>query len=735
MTSDRQLFSRLGRAGPAFFGGFEGLRPVQRLSIPRVREGKNVLLCSATASGKTEAVFAPLIARLLAARTKASQAIKILAVCPTRALANDLYARLKGPLRQVGFECGRQTSDHRDKVRRPDVLVTTPESFDSMMARDGVYQEGELSDHPLATVEAIFLDEAHTLQASARGDQIVWLLERLRRLRAYAAKHNWVSSDSLQLCAASATVLQPEALAKRLLGENAEVVCAPGCREMTLYTNSEVSWTDLTESVTQHKLFEAIPRAGGTDDLSSVVGHIIKAFEESDRDQCRKALVFVPSRQLADLLTLRLDGAVRAWRSMYVAAHHGSLERTRREEAEKRFRDHRDAILIATSTMEVGVDIGDVDLVVLVGPPPDTSASLQRIGRAGRISGRVRIVPIARSNIEARCMASILLRGRSGDLDSHPQGRRWSVFFQQAASWIFQNNRNKRNGRSEKALVSLAGAVWPELEGKKTAEEILRHLVDDGHFVVAGGRHILGDKLSDAFERQGAHHNFGSGMRSVNVVDNATGEVVAHVLDKPDGDSVVIAGRQGRIVSEGDSFRVQFSDGPEKSSATFRYTMRGAPRSRAYAEHVRGGLDLPDSLTPILQIGGSSVWFHFGGDTYETLLRELIPGLVLKKSMISLHGIALGGSPGESSLLEAAQNVGSLARLIKGCAPRISPHFDLGLHHGKLPHRVQEAVLLDFCKPDEFGEWLRTRQIILVREGDPDWEKLAEILVEPRDSQ
>lgn len=724
MAGDRQLLHRLGQTGIAFFGRFDSLREIQRRSITPVLSGGNVLLCSATASGKTEAVFAPLVARLIAQGNRKPGTVKVLAISPTRALVNDLHARLEIPLQAIGWSCGRQTSDHRDKSRTPDVLITTPESFDSMLTRDGVRREGKPVGHLLAAVEAVFLDEVHTLEASARGDQVVWLLERLRRLRKLAALEAWAEGGSFQVCAASATVPEPEALASKLLGPGATVVNVPGKREISIYTGDGLrAWRNLDEFDLAQDLFDAIPRTQGVADTQGIISHIRSALKQGKDTPCRKGLVFVPSRSLVDHLASALSTALPEWRTVSVQAHHGSLERSKREAAENEFSRARDAILVATSTMEVGVDIGDVDIVVLVGPPPDTSSFLQRIGRAGRRSGQVRVLPIARSALEARSMANILLCGARGDLDMHPSGRRWSVFYQQAASWTMQN---RPRGRRKSDLLELAAAVWPETGTSLTAEIILEHLVESGDFILQGDRLFLGDRLSDAFVQAGGamHHNFDSGGISIPVTDAFTGEVVAHVMGGPEaGDTVSIGGRTGKLVEADGSYQVSFGDS-RSQGATFRYTMRGAPNTRAAAEHVRQGLALESGLTPAIRLGESYIWFHFGGDSYELLLRVLLPDLYPLKH---LHGIALTGMPPQGFLSRVAQDVGSFTRLIGENAGRLAPHFDLGCHQGKLPKHVRQAVLLQFCAPQDFANWLGSREVRLVREDDPVWAKLAEV--------
>ena len=158
-------------------------------------------------------------------------------------------------------------------------------------------------------------------------------------------------------------------------------------------------------------------------------------------------LFSVPSRALCDKLSLALSDVILRRRDMFVGAHHGSLERSLREKAEQKFMSSRDAVLVATTTLEVGIDIGDVDVVALVGCPPATSALLQRVGRSGRRKGCARVLPIVRNRLEARAFASMLDTAFKGKLEPTPNARLWSVFVQQAASRHCSGQENRPSPR------------------------------------------------------------------------------------------------------------------------------------------------------------------------------------------------------------------------------------------------------------------------------------------------
>ena len=528
MASDRDLFKRLGNSGSAFYGQFRGFREIQKRAVEPILAGHSVLITSATASGKTEALYAPLVQRLTQKKTSKGGQVRVLVIAPTRALVNDLFDRLDRPLKELGWSCGRQTSDHRDKCKRPDVLITTPESFDSMLVRNTEYLDGRFNGHLLANVEAVVIDEVHLFDGSSRGDQLIWLLGRLRRLRSYTHQHDFSPTSGVQVCGASATVAVPDQLAKRLLGDKAEAVCVLGSRNIeVLLDDSGAGWHNLDNLSSVSAIRNKLIQINGPADLESIERHIWRALTEGE-DACRKLLVFVPTRALCDKLSTFLAERLIRRRDIQVLAHHGSLEKTAREHAEQEFSKARDAVLVATSTLEVGIDIGNVDGIVLVGPPPDIGGLLQRIGRGGRRTGTTRVIPLARDWIEGCALASMLAAAHEGSLDEKPYARRWSVYVQQAASFVAQA---KLSGRNRQQLLDLSDEVWPEAGGEKSAARILDKLLEDELLVETRGRMTLGEDWSDMLEKGGGsfHHNLDTDGSGTPVIDASTGEVIARV--------------------------------------------------------------------------------------------------------------------------------------------------------------------------------------------------------------
>jgi ATP-dependent Lhr-like helicase len=271
----------------------------------------------------------------------------VLGVAPTRALVADLTARLEAPLARIGWRCGAQTSDFAGAESAPEILITTPESLDSMLVRRFWREDGKVAGHLLSGVSAVFVDEAHCFDSTARGDQLRFLLVRLSKLREFAREKGWCMESAMQLCAASATVDHPEELAIRLLGGGATAVACAGRRPIEIL-NREGAWLRLAGGIEGVAVAAQVPRVSS---LEGVGGLLWAALGSGE---CRKALVFVPSRRECD----RIGKVLRRWlgerRAIWVESHHGSLSREHRQWAEEGFHKNRDAVLVATNTLDVG---------------------------------------------------------------------------------------------------------------------------------------------------------------------------------------------------------------------------------------------------------------------------------------------------------------------------------------------------------------------------------------------
>lgn len=569
LADDQKIARSLRRAWPAFLESFGRLKPIQRKTIPKVLEGKDVLVSSPTASGKTEAVCAPLIERFMPQKGDWT----ILYISPTRALVNDLYERLSEPTRRLGVKLVRRTGDHRDPLLTiPNVLITTPESFDSLLDRG---TRKEPVGHVLANVVAIVLDEIHLLAGSARGEQLRWLIERLRRLRHQAMTKGWTRDESLQVLGLSATVLDRETTVKAFL-PGGDVVKDDDPREI-----------EVVESPSGQTVEESLP---------SYVGSL---------DDAEKILVFSNSRRRVDdlsaILRRRLDSA-----GYEVRAHHSSLDRRQREAVENAVKSGDKIIVVATSTLELGVDIGDIDLVVLDSPPPDVASLLQRIGRGNRRTDRTRVMACGASQAEMSIQEAMIAAARDRWLGPIEQGSHHAVIRQQIASYVFQSPRRTRTRALIEGLLdacsdtSIGRAV---LDGMLAAGE----LVEDQ----AGIR--LGQEWLDRAAAGEIHSNIDD-PPGIEVVDSTTGEKYVKGIRSQRGEGLRAGGFPLQVQrTRGRTIEVQRVSDPERARGDWSYSSRPWLRGAAQPQCLRRYLGLDVGSWHVIREGGCAYAFHFGG--------------------------------------------------------------------------------------------------------------------------
>jgi ATP-dependent Lhr-like helicase len=328
------------RTGQAFYGP-HALREAQRDAVGPLLGGEEVLVIAGTGSGKTEAAVAPLVDRYLEELREADSPVLVY-LTPTRALANDLVARLELPLSALHVRLGAQHGERKDLARKskPTFLITTPETFDNLLVS---------ASAPLARVRAVVLDEVHQLAGTQRGLQVKRMLHRLEASL----------GRSVQVAAMSATVATPEKVWQRLRHTSPVVVEVPDSRRRRYVLRRDMS-------------------------EAAMIGFFDKLSVP------RKVLVFCNSRREAEQLAAALRGADVFNGRVFV--HHSSLDRSVRLDVETQLRSRERGLCVATSTLELGIDIGDVDLVVLCGPPSDWKSFSQRLGRGNRRSDEVDVL-------------------------------------------------------------------------------------------------------------------------------------------------------------------------------------------------------------------------------------------------------------------------------------------------------------------------------------------------------
>lgn len=352
--------------------GWRSLRPLQSAAIGPILAGDHAIAMAPTAGGKTEAAFLPLLSRML---TDDWRGLSVLYVCPLRALLNNLHLRLEGYGRLVGRSVGLWHGDtaqpDRDRMlaEPPDVLLTTPESIESMLVSRRV-------DHRrwFANVRSVVIDEAHAFAGDDRGWHLLAVLERVSRL----------AGREVQRIALSATLGNPDELLAWLTAT---------CRRPGHVLAPTVETTKVPEVTLDY--------VGSLPNAALVISRLHRG---------EKRLVFVDSRAGAE----KLAAALRS-HDVTTFVSHGSLGAGERRTAEAAFREARDCVIVATSTLELGIDVGDLDRVIQVDAPPSVAAFLQRLGRTGRRSDTTRnALLLATNDLALLRSASILLRWSEG---------------------------------------------------------------------------------------------------------------------------------------------------------------------------------------------------------------------------------------------------------------------------------------------------------------------------------
>src|SRR5215469_7236553 len=325
------------------FFRYRALRPIQEAAIPLVLKGRSVLLSSPTASGKTEACFAPLYQRHV---SFGRDRLSVVYIAPTKALVNDMFSRLIEYFGHGSEDAiKRYTGDRHEfeSAQGAFALLCSPEALDSLqLTRPDL----------LIAVRAVIIDELHFLHGTARGQQTRAVIHRLRR----RARPPTDSRDLFQQVALTATQDDPTAVARLWLGEDSETISIGIPREI------EVTYLD-----------------------ASAVGAARVIAEAVLRSDCRKLLVFSNTRNGAHALASQLSHLLldHGWP---VYLHIGIMAAGEREQVEAAIRRDARAVCVATSTLELGIDIGDIDAIVLANPPITINAFLQRIGRGNRRS-------------------------------------------------------------------------------------------------------------------------------------------------------------------------------------------------------------------------------------------------------------------------------------------------------------------------------------------------------------
>ena len=451
----------------------------QRRGWEAIRSGRHTLIAAPTGSGKTLAAFLTTIDDLVREGTESPlpDAVRVVYVSPLKALSADIHKNLAEPRRALrhlaeasglqipritaAVRTGDTTSTERAAMLRtpPHILVTTPESLYLLLT-------AERSRQMLRTARTVIVDEIHAVIGTRRGAHLAVTLERLQALcREDAAGQG----RPLQRIGLSATQKPIEEVAHFLVGAgNGRGGCAiidEGHRRATDLA-IEIPQSPL-DAVMAHEVWEEY-----YDRLAALIG------------EHRTTLVFVNTRRLAERVARHLSDRIG---DELVTAHHGSLSKERRLDAEHRLKTGKLKALIATASLELGIDIGHVDLVCQIGSPHRIATLLQRVGRSGHtISGtpKGRMLPVSLDDL-VEC-AALLRASRRGDLDAIvTHDAPLDVLAQQITA------ETSCRACAEDDLHELITRAWPYRELVRSDFDAVVSMVADGFATPRGRRAAL----------------------------------------------------------------------------------------------------------------------------------------------------------------------------------------------------------------------------------------------------
>lgn len=450
--------------------GWHALRPLQEEAVTPLLAGEDAVLLAPTAGGKTEAAIFPVLTLM---NRRGWKGTSVLYVCPLKALLNNLQPRLEAYAgwlgRSVGLWHGDVTTSRRRKLlmQRPDILLTTPESLESMLVSTHV-------DHRsfFGGLQAVVVDEVHAFAGDDRGWHLLAVLERLSH----------VADRSLQRIGLSATIGNPDELLGWLQGSGQGRrpgrVIAPGARPRSA-PSAVPAAADLVAPTGDIEL----------DYVGSVANAaiVIAALHRGE-----KRLVFCESRRTVEELgeQLRLHGVT-------TFLSHASLSVNERRRAETAFAEARDCVIVSTSTLELGIDVGDLDRVIQLDAPRTVASFLQRLGRTGRRTGATRNCLFLALDDDGLLAAAALLlqwsRGWVEPVTAPPEPRH--LVAQQLLALCLQEHQVGEN-----VWQQWWGGIGPFGPG---AAPVVRHLVEHGYLNQDGGLLFIGPQ---AEHRYGHRH-------------------------------------------------------------------------------------------------------------------------------------------------------------------------------------------------------------------------------------
>ena len=524
--------------------GWSTLRPTQLAAIEPIHAGAHCLLLAPTAGGKTEAAAIPILSRMLREEWPAAS---VLYICPIKALLNNLeqrlthYAGLVGRRVEVWHGDISQSRKQRALKDAPDILLTTPESVEAMLISTRVNKQAWFGN-----LQAVIVDELHAFAADDRG----WHLRSvLYRLDQYLNR-------PLQRIGLSATVSNPAELLSWL---------APTGHREVVGSASVSTDADVT-----------IDHVGSLENAATVIARLHRG---------QKRLVFCDSRSSAEQLSSMLRAQeIRTFLS------HASLSASERHQAETAFGEEKDCVIVATSTLELGIDVGDLDKVVQIDAPSTVSSFLQRMGRTGRRSDSRRNCLFLTTNDNAFLLAlGIARRWSDAWVEAAvPPAKPWPIVAQQAMTATLE-----RGQLATRDLIAVLAGCFPELQLDK-ADQLVEHMVQTDYLARSEGVLSVGPRLEREFGR-GHYRDLLASFSGSMLLTGRHGNTEVGYIDptvltgEQDNRLILLAGRSWRVTGVEWSKRIVWLE-PVKEGGKARWMGGARSLSREVCQGIRAVL-------------------------------------------------------------------------------------------------------------------------------------------------
>jgi ATP-dependent helicase Lhr and Lhr-like helicase len=651
--------------------GWPRLRPLQEQSLGPILAGHHALLIAPTAGGKTEAAILPVLSRMV---SEDWRGLSVLYICPIKALLNNLESRLS---RLTGL-LGRSTQlwhgdisaseKRRTEREAPDVLLTTPESLEGILL-------GLRRDHRrlLGSVRCVIIDELHAFAGDDRGWHVLALLERIRAL----------AGNEPQRIGLSATVGQPQALLDWLAGH------CEGPRTL-VRIEAPPAQADVK-----------VDFVGSLENAAIVISRLHPG---------EKRLVFCDSRSRVE----DLSQALRAC-GVNVFVSHAALAADLRRQAEQAFAEGQNCVIVATSTLELGLDVGDLDRVIQIDAPGSVASFLQRMGRTGRREGALRntlfLATHDQGMLGALAIVGLFAKGYVEPVQAPP----WPlhILVQQLFGMLFERELEVDEaefreilGRVPEFSARLSDA-WPEVV-ESLCEKGLLHR-DGGRLTlgVNGEARFRGKRLADLCVSFDSPRSFPVllGNKHLGDIDPLS----LRTAGSGDGRRVLaLNGRSWRVTSiDWSRERVYVEPAEEKGRSRWVGESRGA--SRTLAREVHRVLEHEDALPerlltkraqerleqlredmahtlesrPFKRPDGDYEWWNYAGLAANVLLAARIEAVGGKCRAIDSYGVRVSIS---ADSLESAGGW-------KGIEKKSLEGLSLGISSLKFADLIPETIL------------------------------------------